>query len=175
MEQASGSGGSSALLSRVKVWTDLEIGGFTKESILCSFEQRGFIVSDLARRTIVDPDFCMTDRRKNLSLYCVSLADLGFSENAVKIGEVWEAICSSGYALCPEDAALYLRLKLTIEQEKVRSKRWIATDPIVGRRGVPELFTVGRNKSGSQWINSQQATLENRLTPISEVVFCGAH
>lgn len=175
MEQASRSGGSSALLSRLKVWRELEIGEFTKEDILQLFVQRGFIVSDLARRTIADPGFCMTDHRKTLFLYRATLADLGFSENAVKIGEVWEAICSSGYALCPQDTALYLRLKLTIEQEKVRSNRWIATDPIVGRRRVSELFSVGRNKSGSQWINSQQATLENRLTPISEVVFCGAH
>ena len=146
-------------------WRTVNIGGTTAAKLRDATKGVGMRVSDWAFDLMTKIRFAGEVRQ--VKLYRVTLRELGFTEKATK-DEIYARALSLGYILLPEEVGPQLRLQYP-EQPK-GEYLWVATEPITGSDGYPDVFNVDRDVDG-RWLNGNYVNPDNTWNPDDSWVF----
>ena len=124
------------------VWKTIKLGTGLKTSsdFYSSLEQSKMLVGDLANDILGKPTFTVSERRTYVDLVSVSVADLGFKDEAYR-RDIHARALSLGLELCPAEVGPQLRLQY-VDQPSGECLT-IGMEAIIDSYDDPTIFTVG--------------------------------
>ncbi len=137
----------------LKVWKTIKLGtGGLKTSadFLAALKEQKFQTSDWAKDILGKSEFTVATQETEVDLVVVTVAELGFKENAIR-SDIYRRAQELGLDLCPAEVGPQLRLQY---QDQPKGE-WliIAMNPITDSGGDLHVFNVAHDGLGL-WLSS---------------------
>jgi hypothetical protein len=123
----------------------VEIGGKTKEQLQSELEQAGVNLTSNAEDMMKSPEFNTLPVAQALDTVRLKLGDLGLSGYPTT-DQVYRKAQELGLELCPAEVGPYMRLQT--KDQPLADYYCIGMKQIIGSRGYPRVFGLGRNGVG---------------------------
>ena len=141
----------------IPVWMEVALGDLAKEDLITDIEASGYSITLGAQAIIDTPEFSSLEEDRNIKLFSVTLADLGFP-NTANFDEIVAAGQQVGLSICPAAAGLYLRKVYT--DQVAYDDAFIAMEPIevssVGELDAgPRIFWLSDTKLASRYATDE--------------------
>jgi hypothetical protein len=162
---------------------EIVIGEKTKDQIQQELDERKKIsdysnskqvsVSDTGQQLLDSPEFKINKEKKESKLIKLSVADLGFSEEA-EFPEIIAKGKELGLELCPPEVGPLLRLnyeELMGHDQPKKEYITIAMDPISNFNGDPRVFGVNRNGYGNRCLGCYWADPDRHFDAVNDFLF----
>ncbi len=139
--------------SKFDVWKTIKLGTSglkTTDDFRKAIKDGGIKIGDYANDILGKPAFTVAIEETELDLVVVSVAELGF-KNEATCKQIYARAKERGLDLCPDEVSPQLRL-----QYKNQPKgEWliVAMEPIRASAGDPHVFVVGHD-DGGLWLGS---------------------
>ncbi len=135
-------GRESNLRRGVKLWKTIKIGTGLKGADLYETlnENKKFFVIKRAKDILEDSAFTVASKESEVDLVIVTVAELGFLQNATSYKIYKRAKQSLGLELCPAEVGPQLRLQY--ENQPIGESILVAMEPIADSHGYLRVFEV---------------------------------
>lgn len=137
----------------IRLGTGLNTANDFREAI----KTAGMYIGNWANDILGKPTFTAGTKEEEVDLVVVSNADLGFKDGA-KLKDTYARALELGLELCLNEVGPQLRLQYTNQP----NDEWLllAMEPIVGSGDDRELFSVGRDDLGKQYLSGDYGNLD---------------
>ncbi len=143
---------------------ELEIGGKTGEQLKSELEAAGINISSYAESMLKSPEFTPSKTKEDATLIRLTVANLGFTENATT-DQIYKRATDLGLELCTSDLGpVYL---LNYQNQQILERVYIGMKQISTHLSVPRIFSLG----GGMWLNGEWATPNKEWDPSEGFVF----
>ena len=146
---------------------NLEIGGKTADQLIAEMTAKNINITNYAKSMLKSREFIYTKNSEEITLIRLTVADLGFKNNATA-DQVYQRAEDLGLELCPADTCPNWRLKYQNQplDEWVR----VAMKQIPDSDGYPGVFGLLRD-GGGLWLSGDWAGPGSEWSPGDEFVF----
>ena len=124
---------------------NVEVGGKTANELEHELEKASINISDYARDMLHSPDFNPSKKTESTTLIRLTVADLGFAQNAT-IDQIYKRAEEIGLELCPAEIGPEYRLKYL--NQPMDEWLLIGMKQIADRYGYPDVFRLERRDVG---------------------------
>jgi hypothetical protein len=130
----------------VPVWKTITVGTFANSfALLNALEAAGCSIGDAAQQILARPAFDVSATKTNVDLVAVSVAELGFQTDVVRLADIYARAQELGFGLAAAEVAPQLRLQYF---DQPLGEFLIAIDPIKTWEGKPIILTVANGGAG---------------------------
>ncbi len=144
--------GTTKKVSQFPVWKTVKLGTGIKsaDDFRSAIKRAGYRISDWANDILGKPAFSVASKEMEVDLVNVSVAELGFANDASR-KEIYDRAIELGLELCPAEVGPQLRLQYKDQSHS----EWlvIAMEPIVASDGGLLVFRVDHD-GGGVWLDS---------------------
>lgn len=119
----------------------IEIGGKTGEQLLAELEQAKINVSPQSEYMLKSSEFMLGQHVEDVTLICLSVADLGFSRNTTT-DQIYQRAVDFGFELCPHGVGPEYRLKY--QNQPMNESIVVGMKQITGSDRDPHVFNLWR-------------------------------
>ncbi|WGD56677.1 DUF1127 domain-containing protein [Bradyrhizobium sp. CB1650] len=153
----------------VSVWKTILIGTFPDSFALRNaMDAMGCGVGNSASEILARPAFALSDKKAEVQLVAVSVAELGFRGETAPLREIYARAQELGFALAPAEVAPQLRLQYL--DQPIGEFLMIGMEPIRTWADEPVLLTVANGGAGLILIG-QDGHGDAQISVISRFVF----
>jgi hypothetical protein len=128
------------------VWRTITVGTFANSfALLNALDAAGCAVGDSAAQALARPAFTVSATKASVELVAVSVAELGFQADVVRLSDIYARARELGLALAAAEIAPQLRLQYL---DQPLGEFLIAMEPIETWEGAPVILTVANFGAG---------------------------
>jgi hypothetical protein len=130
----------------VPAWKTITVGTFANSfALLNALDAAGCSIGDSAAEILARPAFTVSATKTSVELVAVSVAELGFQTDVVRLADVYARARQLGFGLAAAEVAPQLRLQYL---DQPLGEFVIAMDPIRTCKGEPVILTVANFGAG---------------------------
>jgi hypothetical protein len=130
----------------VPVWKTIAIGTFANSfALLNALDTAGCAIGDSAQEILARPAFTVSATKTSVELVAVSVAELGFQTDVVRLADIYARAQQLGFGLAAPEVAPQLRLQYL---DQPPGEFLIAMDPINTWKDEPFILTVANFGAG---------------------------
>jgi len=155
---------------KFKSWRTIRLGTGLKtaDDFRRALRDGKFRLSNRTLDILERPAFKVADEETEIDLVKVTVAELGFKDNARR-DQIYEKAQKLELELCPAEVGPQLRLQ---HQDQPNGECiLVAMEPIIGSGGYPDVFCVARRDS-ELWLDSYWGSPSNFWNAEPRWVFC---
>ncbi|MGV7216987.1 hypothetical protein [Bradyrhizobium sp. UFLA05-112] len=129
------------------MWKTIKVGTFADPLALTNaLHAAGCGIGDAAGDILARPAFALSTTTRNVNLFAVSAADLGFRTGTVPLAEIYARAQLLGFGLAAAEVAPQLRLQYF--DQPIGEFLIIGMEPIKTWKGEPVILTVANGGAG---------------------------
>jgi hypothetical protein len=130
----------------VPAWKTIAIGTFANSfALLNALDAASCAIGDSAAEILARPAFTVSATKTSVELVAVSVAELGFQTDVVRLADIYARARQLGFGLAAAEVAPQLRLQYL---DQPLGEFLIAMEPIKTWKGVPVILTVANFGAG---------------------------
>jgi hypothetical protein len=158
---------------------DIEFEGISKNLLLQRLNQAGIMLNEYAKVIFAHELFQTLEMKKTITVKKVSIEALGFPQGATN-AEISARINEIGLTECPLEAAAWLRIQLTDQQELSNSLSTknqspldaltVFSKPVIDDDDFPKRFYL-RKMEGTLWLRGYTCSNDYVWKPSDQMIF----
>lgn len=153
----------------VPLWKTVTVGTFAGTfALLDALDAAGCSIGDLAGEIFARPAFTLSATKKNVELFAVSAAELGFQIDTASLADIYARAQQLGFRLVAAEVAPQLRLQYF--DQPIGEFLIIGMEPIKTWKGEPIILTVANGGAGLLLIG-QTGSADAEISVRSRILF----
>jgi hypothetical protein len=133
--------------AEASVWKTIKVGTFADSfALIDALQAAGCGIGDLAGEILARPAFALSATKRNVDLFAISAAELGFQTDTVPLAEIYARAQRAGFGFAAAEIGPQLRLQYL--DQPIGEFLIIGMEPIKTWKGEPVILTVANGGAG---------------------------